>query len=141
MSECEKHRKALETWEAFERLIDVIWCGSNGLPCDKEGLYKNNVLHVQTCKSCQAWLEEKVPHEIKSRMTKLRKYCCPVMFGAVEESEHDELNINLIDFQGDATWAVMNFDHLGGNLLLSYCPWCGNKLPETPFVVELSENR
>ncbi|MBQ0753309.1 MAG: hypothetical protein KBT87_11320 [Gammaproteobacteria bacterium] len=134
MSECVKHRKSLDTWEAFERLIDVIWLGSGGLPCDKDGKYKNDVLHVQTCESCKAWIEEKVPTEIKKRTERLKKYCCPVMFGAVEESRDGELNLKLMNFQGDPVWAVRNFDHLGSNLLFSYCPWCGSKLPNKPFI-------
>ncbi|KOO56759.1 hypothetical protein WH43_18365 [Rheinheimera sp. KL1] len=136
MSNCEKYKKDLESWKAFETLSGLIFHGSDGLPCDGEGIYQESVLHVQTCKSCRSWLEEKISSETHSRLTKLKQYCCPVMFVAVEENEIDQLKVGLMSFQGESTWAVMNFNTVGGNLLLCYCPWCGKKLPNSPFITE-----
>lgn len=93
---------------------------------------------LQTCKSCQSWLKERVPDDEEARLTRLEKYCCPVMCGAVE---HEELHVQQIYFQGDVTWAVMNFESVGGNLLISYCPWCGSKMPNKPFVDNVDEIR
>ena len=134
MTECDKSRKELLNWQGFEMLAGLILHGSDGLPCDGEGIYQKRVLHVQTCESCRSWLKDKVPANEESRLSRLEKYCCPVMFGSVEQKEDDALQLRLINFQGDATWAVMNFDSVGGNLLISYCPWCGSKMPNEPFI-------
>lgn len=141
MIECDKSRKELLDWEGFEHFAGLILHGSNGLPCDGEGVYKGSVLHVQTCESCRSWLKGKVPANVDSRLSTLEKYCCPVMYGAVEHHEDGGLQVRLINFQGDPTWAVMNFESVGGNLLISYCPWCGSKMPNKPFVNNAGESR
>lgn len=72
--------------------------------------------------------------EKNTHIEKMNQYCCSAMYGAVEIEANDELNISLINFQGDSIWAVTNFEAVGGNLLFSYCPWCGEKMPSTSFL-------
>jgi len=117
MNQCNVSMKKLLSWNGFETLKGLILHGSDGLPCDGEGLYQEFVRHVQNCNSCKSWLNDIVPEHENSRLSRLEKYCCPVMYGAVEYKEEDELHIRLIDFQGDPTWSVMNFNVVGGNLL------------------------
>ncbi len=134
MNECNKARTELENWQGFKSLCGFMLNGTDGFPCDGEEKYREYVRHVQNCESCSAWVQEKVPAEEISRMERLQKYCCPVMYGAVEHEGYDELHLRLINFQGDAIWAVTNFESVGGNLLFGYCPWCGKKMPKKPFV-------
>lgn len=134
MNRCEEHRKHLESWNAFNNLVFPIFIGSEGTPCDYEGHYQNSLLHVQNCEECFSWLKNKVPINELNRHERLLQYCCPVMFGAVEEPQVNQLKISLRDFQGYPTWVVKNFNVIGGNLLIGYCPWCGVKMPQKPFI-------
>lgn len=143
MNECEKAKKLIKDWDASDTLLNLILQDNDGFPHDADGIYQQSVLHVQNCSSCRKWVDEKISGKFKSdwensnRIT--AKYCCSVMFSAVEHPRKEELNISLIDFQGDPFWAVMNIEVVGGNLLIVFCPWCGKKLPDEPFNTEESE--
>ena len=134
MSQCDKIREELQSWDAFESLSGLILHGSDGLPCDGDGVLQESVRHAQTCESCRSWLKGIVPLDEEDRLSRLEKYCCPVMFGAVEYKDEDELHIRLLQFQGESVWAITNFGTIGGSLLISYCPWCGSKMPNENFI-------
>ena len=69
-----------------------------------------------------------------NRKERAEKYCCLPLWLAVEQHEVDQLNISFSKFRDEKCWIVTSLDVVGGNLLISYCPWCGSKLPEKPFV-------
>ncbi len=130
MNQCKHIRKNLESWNGFEALCGFIPEGQDGLPCDGEEKYREDIRHLQNCESCKSWVKGKIPVEESLRLERIKKYCCPVMYGAIEHEGYDELQIRLINFQGESTWAVTNFESVGGNLLIGYCPWCGTKMPK-----------
>lgn len=144
MTECENAKKQIVDWDASDTLLNLILQGNDGFPHDADGVYQQSVLHVQNCGSCRKWLEGNVSGEFKSHLEKnnriLEMYCCSSMFSAVEYPRKEELKIKLIDFQGDPAWAVMNLESVGGNLLISYCPWCGKKMPDKQFNTEQIDN-
>ncbi|WP_444907153.1 hypothetical protein ACJJIR_02015 [Microbulbifer sp. SSSA008] len=75
------------------------------------------------------------------RIDKIKSYCCIGLFYAVEEAEGgDEVKVKYTrSFRGKSVWYVEVPDgSIGGNLI-SYCPWCGTKLPKTPYLVQGSE--
>jgi len=134
MDKCELIRTKLENWHGFKSVCSFMLNGNDGLPCDGEEKYREDVRHVQNCESCRAWVSGKIPPKEIDRMKRLKQYCCPVMYGAVEQEGYDEISLRLVNFQGDPVWAISNFDTVGGNLLVSYCPWCGTKMPKKQFV-------
>jgi len=59
-------------------------------------------------------------------------YCCPMLFGAVEEPAAGSMKIDLEYFappncEGSHYWRLtMADDDSRGQLLINYCPFCGN---------------
>jgi hypothetical protein len=64
------------------------------------------------------------------RQKRLTEYCCAGMFVAVENPEgHTTNRITFEMFRGeDPCWMID-----GVQSFISYCPWCGKKLPDQPF--------
>lgn len=84
--------------------------------------------HIRGCPECQSWLREQVPEEIFTRQEKISKYCCVMMFGAVEEGRTHQINFAM--FRGeDPCWKID-----GQWSGISFCPWCGQRLPNQPFI-------
>jgi hypothetical protein len=87
--------------------------------------------HIQSCSKCDAWLHEIVPGEILNRQSRLVRYCCSAMFVAVEESDKYQRNrFTYSLFRGeDVCWRID-----GKQSFAMFCPWCGHKLPDRPFI-------
>ncbi|WP_444939360.1 hypothetical protein [Microbulbifer sp. JMSA002] len=67
------------------------------------------------------------------RVEKIKNYCCIGLFSSVEEAESgDEIIVKFTSsFQGDSAWYIEVPERvIGGGNLISYCPWCGTKLPK-----------
>ncbi len=86
------------------------------------------VSHLHTCSMCEYWLDHEFPQEYVSRPYRLAHYCCAGMFVAVEEYEIEgDSQAKYYMHRGeDASWLLGGRD-------ISYCPWCGEKLPNRPF--------
>lgn len=85
--------------------------------------------HIRSCPKCVEWIHFAIPEHVLERQRRLAKYCCAGMFVAIEEPD----NRNKIEFSlfrgEDPCWKI------DGKLsFISYCPWCGKKLPNKPFV-------
>jgi hypothetical protein len=89
--------------------------------------------HVRRCPKCRVWLHAMVPPAVMRRQSRLVRYCCAGMFVAVEESNERHKNrVTFEMFRGeDPCWM---FD--GKHTFASYCPWCGKKLPDKPFIAD-----
>jgi hypothetical protein len=89
------------------------------------------VKHLRECPKCSAWVATIVPPDMFRRQSRQAKYCCAGMFCAVEEPGHrGSPQITFSLFRGeDPCWQID-----GKNAFLRFCPWCGKKLPEKPFI-------
>ena len=86
--------------------------------------------HIRECPRCREWIHTIAPKDIVTRQARLTKYCCAGMFVAVEEANKESDNqISFTMFRDeDPCWMI------NGKGFVSYCPWCGKKLPEKPFI-------
>jgi len=85
--------------------------------------------HIRKCPKCRDWIHNVIPKEIMRRQHRLSKYCCAGMFVAVEEPKNKKNRITFYMFRGeDPCWQIK-----GVMTFISYCPWCGEKMPEKPF--------
>ena len=95
------------------------------------GTDRRAIEHVRKCPKCRAWLHRVVPADVLRRQSRLSRYCCAGMFVAFEES--NARNGNRITFElfrgEDPCWMVD-----GILSFISFCPWCGRKLPGRPFI-------
>jgi hypothetical protein len=91
------------------------------------------VKHIRECPKCREWFHFITPTNILQRQHRLSKYCCAGMFCAVEESTSRSTPcFSFTMFRGeDPCWMIE-----GISAFASYCPWCGKKLPNGPFVSE-----
>ena len=88
------------------------------------------VRHLHECPKCRAWVHRIVPADAMRRQKRLSRYCCASMFCACEEAKAGNTNISYELFRGeDPCWKID-----GNYSFISYCPWCGRKLPERPFL-------
>lgn len=136
MDTCTRTRKILLGWDAFKILVPMIYYGTDGIPNDATVESEKAVKHAQSCIKCKCWLREQSDPEAMERMGKIQNYCCVMMFSAVEEAvSNEELKISYTSsFQGQPVWFAEVPDRVvGGGNLISYCPWCGSKLPDKPF--------
>lgn len=89
--------------------------------------------HVHKCPKCRAWFHRIVPADVLRRQSRLSRYCCAGMFVAVEESDAPSKNTITFElFRGEDPCWMMD----GIHSFLSFCPWCGKKLPDKPFIPE-----
>ena len=91
------------------------------------------IKHVRQCPRCREWLHAVIPPEVLHRQRRLACYCCAGMFVAFEEADpQTENRIAFEMFRGeDPCWMID-----GVRSFISYCPWCGKKLPGQPFIAE-----
>jgi hypothetical protein len=91
------------------------------------------IKHVRECQKCREWLHRIVPADVLRRQSRLVRYCCASMFVAVEEAtSRNENKITFALFRGeDPCWMID-----GRWSFISFCPWCGKKLPDKPFISE-----
>ncbi|NKC00307.1 MAG: hypothetical protein GKR90_17725 [Pseudomonadales bacterium] len=87
--------------------------------------------HVKECSECYAWIVENVGLELLERQKRLTEYCCPVLFGAVEEPKGGNLQLKLTPYpqrDGGHNWSL-SLDSGSGEestLIVNFCPFCGN---------------
>jgi hypothetical protein len=87
--------------------------------------------HVRKCPKCRDWFHHVVPATVLRRQSRLSRYCCAGMFVACEESNTPN-RITFELFRGeDPCWEID-----GIHSFISFCPWCGKKLPGKPFIPE-----
>jgi hypothetical protein len=88
---------------------------------------------VRRCPKCRNWLHSIVSEDVLRRQSRLSRYCCAGMFVACEEP--DARNKNRVTFElfrgEDPCWMID-----GVRSFISFCPWCGKKLPHKPFIPE-----
>lgn len=89
--------------------------------------------HVRKCPKCRDWLHRVVPADVLRRQSRLSRYCCAGMFVAFEESDaHRKNRVTFELFRGeDPCWMINDI-----RSFISFCPWCGKKLPDKPFIPE-----
>lgn len=89
------------------------------------------IKHLRECPKCKPWVSTIVSPDMFRRQARQSKYCCSGMFCAVEEpEERGSPHITFTMFRGDdPCWQVD-----GKNAFLRFCPWCGKKLPDKPFI-------
>jgi hypothetical protein len=86
--------------------------------------------HIRKCPKCREWINSVIPKPILQRQHRLTKYCCAGMFVAIEESQKGKNKITFQLFRGeDPCWMID-----GVNSFITFCPWCGKKLPDKPFI-------
>jgi len=87
--------------------------------------------HIRTCPKCRSWIHYAIPAPVMRRQQRLSQYCCAGMFVAVEEPAN-KVRIDFELFRGeDPCWKID-----GHRSFMSFCPWCGRKLPPKPFLNE-----
>jgi hypothetical protein len=113
---------------ALEFFSDDISVAENDTATDLEAIG-----HVRECPRCREWIHRVVPKDILRRQSRLVQYCCPRMFVAVEEANSRTKNkITFELFRDDEPCWMID----GRHSFISFCPWCGKKLPEHPFITE-----
>jgi len=87
--------------------------------------------HIRHCPKCKEWINRVIPKDIFQRQKRMLRYCCAGMFCATEEyKERDKTRITFELFRGeDPCWMID-----GKRSFISFCPWCGKKLPDKPFI-------
>jgi hypothetical protein len=65
----------------------------------------------------------------------IKNYCCVMSSSAIRESAgYGEISIKFANFVGENVWYIeVPEKTVGGNNLISFCPWCGSKLPAKPI--------
>lgn len=92
---------------------------------------ENAARHVASCSACQSWLDEFYPDRAQHRdklKVRQKTYCCSSMWAAIHDTEV-QTRFHFLYFRGeDPCWCI-NDDFS----FASFCPWCGQALPEGPF--------
>ena len=131
---CQRNREWLVGYYKVPEMI-VLRYLTHDMPVDdaQQSTESKAVKHLQECPRCRAWANSIVPKSTFERQSRLVRYCCSGMFCAVEEpGQRGSPHITFSMFRGeDPCWQVD-----GKNAFLRYCPWCGKKLPDKPFIEE-----
>jgi len=102
---------------------------SNKVKDDEQKVVK----HIRQCPKCRGWFHAIVPANILQRQRRLSNYCCAGMFTAVEESANIATpRFSFTMFRGEDPCWMINGDYA----FACYCPWCGKKLPDRPFIAD-----
>ncbi len=129
---CRGHREWLVDRYKVEAVIALRYF-SDDLPVTEgdRATDENAARHIRKCPKCREWIHSIVPDDVLHRQRRLTQYCCPGMFVAVEESDGRLKNRIAFElFRGeDPCWMID-----GKHSFASYCPWCGIKLPDKPFI-------
>ena len=129
---CRANRDWLVSRYKLEAMIALKFFGDESPVSerDKEADTKA-VDHIRKCPKCREWVHRIVPKDMLRRQSRLTRYCCAGMFVATEEAK-DKNRITFELFRGeDPCWMID-----GKRSFISYCPWCGKKLPAKPFIEE-----
>ncbi|WP_215399548.1 hypothetical protein [Rheinheimera oceanensis] len=134
MDTCLEVRNYILDWGAIPHLAPMIIFGSDGYPNDGTSEGQKAVEHIQTCKKCKLWVRDLTQTEDIVRMERLSRYCCPQMFVAVEEPKQEGLHLKIRQFRDENLWMIDQPGREIGFEFFGFCPWCGNKFPERPFI-------
>lgn len=131
---CRGNRAWLTAYYKFPEMIALRFF-SDEVPVENKikGDEQKAVKHIRECPKCREWFHSIVPTNVLQRQQRLSKYCCPGMFTAVEEpTTRTTPRFSFTMFRGeDPCWMID-----GMNAFACYCPWCGKKLPDKPFISE-----
>jgi len=136
MNKCERNQKHLSSAEYDGNTLANIYFGKDGFPFrnNLEGS-KQAVKHVQNCNACKSWLKNRIPKTEYERLSRIQKYCCPIMYGSVEKSRMiSGIHLSYRQYRDDPTWILDWPGRKAGIVEFSFCPWCGSKLPNEPFI-------
>ncbi len=90
---------------------------------------KEPISHLLKCPKCIKWLHDVTPKDILSRQKRITEYCCASMYCAVEETKSNDIKISFTMYRNeDPCWMIE-----GKDTFISFCPWCGLKLPDVSF--------
>ena len=94
----------------------------------------HSIKHIRECPRCRAWVPTIVSEDDYRRQARQARYCCAGMFCAVEEhGSRPTPRFSFTLFRGeDPCWQID-----GKNAFAVYCPWCGRKLPDGPFIKDV----
>lgn len=101
----------------------------------------SRIAHAVECEQCSTWTSAVVGEKVLSRQRQLAQYCCPQLFGAIEEHNRTSLQIKLRyeapeQLEGSHRWVLSLADDRieRSTLLVNYCPFCGEliKTPDMP---------
>ena len=104
-----------------------------------------HISHAIECNQCSAWISAVVGDKVLDRQRRLAQYCCPQLFGAVEEPKPKALPIKLRYYaperwEGSFAWVLSLTDDKfeRHTLVVNYCPFCGEliKTPERPQTID-----
>jgi hypothetical protein len=131
---CRRNREWLISYYKSPEAI-VLRFFSDAVPVRKRDKSEedHSIKHVRECPRCRAWVSTIVSEEHYHRQARLARYCCAGMFCAVEEYESRQTpRFSFSMFRGeDPCWQID-----GKNTFAVYCPWCGTKLPNSPFITD-----
>ena len=131
---CRRHREWLVDFYKSPEFI-VLRFFSNAVPIRERDrpAEDHSTQHVRECPRCRTWVSTIVSPEQYRRQARLARYCCAGMFCAVEEHpSHQTARFSFTMFRDeDPCWQID-----GKNAFAVYCPWCGAKLPDRPFIQE-----
>jgi hypothetical protein len=122
-AECTAHRTYLAERFAFPHVLALWWLQSSADASPVRA-------HVAACAACRDWIDARVPADVMRRQTRLSRYCCACMFGAVEEADpKDDVVVAFTMIRDDPCWMID-----GKQAYATHCPWCGQALPDRPFI-------
>ncbi|MCP3927953.1 MAG: hypothetical protein GY705_02495 [Bacteroidetes bacterium] len=86
--------------------------------------------HLLNCPKCKIWFHDIIPPAILKRQKRITEYCCVGLFCAMEEYKDRSVpKMEFTMFRGeDPCWVIES-----KYSFISYCPWCGKKLPDKPY--------
>jgi hypothetical protein len=129
---CRGNREWLIQYYKVPEMI-VLRYFMDGTPVEQTKVNEESkaIVHLRQCPKCKPWISTLVPHDMFIRQSRQSKYCCSGMFCAIEESaKRGTPKISFTMFRGeDPCWQLD-----GNNAFLRFCPWCGKKLPDKPFI-------
>jgi len=86
--------------------------------------------HLDSCPSCRDWFDAQVPAAVMRRQTRLSRYCCASMFVASEETDRRKgVVVSFTIVRDEICWMID-----GKQTYARFCPWCGQALPDRPFI-------
>ncbi len=129
---CRMYREWLVSRYRLEPDLALKYLSDEGpLKADKSEEEMKALQHIRHCPKCKGWINSVIPKEVLERQRRMLRYCCAGMFCAVEENgKRGDDRIEFALFRGEDPCWMMN----GKWSFISYCPWCGKKLPDKPFI-------
>ncbi len=129
---CKLNRKWLIDYYKLPEMIALRFFSDEEPVNDSKRADEQKIIrHIRKCPKCREWFYGAVPANMLRRQHRLSKYCCSGMFVSVEESnKYNVPRFVFTMFRGeDPCWMID-----GKSAFARYCPWCGKKLPDRPFI-------